>query len=1082
VVTSGLVLVEVMKSRVFFLIFFLIIAVPHVGAQTSSALSGIVHDSTGAVLPGVGIKLTNVDQGVVRTAVSNEAGVYQFSFLPSGTYDVEASLPSFKTSLRKGINIAAAQNLKLDFVLEVTAVAEDITVTANTEAVNAESAQLGAVMDSRVVVETPLAGRIFWSLPTLTAGVLPPVQGSGLGYRGGFNVAGSCEGCNNFILNGMDNNDNVKTIPNFRPSIDSIQEFNVLTGIFPAEYGYATGGQIVMTTKSGSNELHGSVYDFLRNSKILTARNFFAPPNQSPNVNRQNFGATLGGAIKKNKTFFFVSYEGLRSRNDVYDLVTVPLPAMLQGDFSSIVNVKTIKDPLTGQPFSGNKIPSDRLSPVAKALASWYPTPTRVTPFGSLPAPNYDFSARHTENYNESSVKIDHTFSEHDTGYLTANYYLNRSVEWSGSSACNSLSLPTFGCDLSYRSEVYGLTETHVFSPTLVNEARYSWSISIQPAITQKSHYNFWAPFGISPVAQTLPELPHFGFPSLSVQDYYKIDASGEFKRTDPHWQVGDSLSWTHNKHTTKFGVNWSHFASNNSNVGTNNGGLTFTNSSSGPTTGYAFADLMLGLPANTNNQPYVNKLYIRASNYSAYVQDDYKVSPNLTLNLGIRWEMNGAPHEKRGHIINFDTVRGVPIIQGNTSYLIYQSGNFTDSLQRDAAEFNPRFGLAWQPFKDGRTVVRLGAGKFLNNLSYYNGLSNIYAAYPVKYTYTSSLTAPIYLSDPFPATTASNATLTTAATGADRKFINARAYEVSLGVQRELRQGLVLDVSFLGKGERHLNQSHNINQPRPGSGTPGQVNARRPYPAWGNISYIEWDGNLNYDAMVAKLTQQYKNGLSFNISYTYAHTIDDTTAVQNPTDQLDYRTARGDSTFDIRHRLVISPVYELPFGPGKHFAATGVVSKIVGGWQLSPMFQWQTGNHLTATLNGNYSNSGGTTDRPDLVGDPNNNAPHTVQQWFNTSAFALRPASGAAGATYSFGNAGKGIIVGPSFSTLDISLVRNVQITERMKLQFRGEMFNALNHANFGLPALTANSPSFGTISSALEPRQSQFALKFIY
>jgi hypothetical protein len=440
---------------------------------------------------------------------------------------------------------------------------------------------------------------------------------------------------------------------------------------------------------------------------------------------------------------------------------------------------------------------------------------------------------------------------------------------------------------------------------------------------------------------------------------------------------------------------------------------------------------------------------------------------------------MNGAPYEKNGLIINFDRSRGVPVIQGTNPYFIYQPGNFGDSLNRDAKEFNPRFGLAWQPFKDGKTVIRLGAGRFLNNLSYYNGLSNIYAAYPVKYTFSSSLANPITLANPFPSSNGSNATLSTAASGADQNFVNARAYEVTLGVQHEFRQGLVLDVSFLGKGERHLNQSHNINQPRPGPGTPAQVNARRPYPQWGTISFTEWDGNLNYDALSAKLTQQYRNGLSFNVSYTYSHTIDDVSGV---TDQLNFATAKGDSQYDLRQRLVIGPVWELPFGPGKSWVASGVAAKIAGGWQLSPLFQYQSGNHLTPTLTGNYSNSGGTTDRPDMISDPNQNAPHTTAQWFNTSAFSLRPANGAVGATYSFGNAGKGVIVGPSMTTVDVSLTRTVQATERFKIQLRAEMFNALNHANFGFPVTQADSPNFGRIQTALDPRQSQFAVKFLF
>jgi hypothetical protein len=289
----------------------------------------------------------------------------------------------------------------------------------------------------------------------------------------------------------------------------------------------------------------------------------------------------------------------------------------------------------------------------------------------------------------------------------------------------------------------------------------------------------------------------------------------------------------------------------------------------------------------------------------------------------------------------------------------------------------------------------------------------------------------------------------------------------------------MVAEVTYLGSAGNHLRFTQNINQAPPGPGTPAQVNARRPYPAYGSISMYKWDGSSRYNSLQSRLQQRYSHGLSFLASYTYSHSIDD---INNRTNQFDPQTGRGSSTFDVRQRLALSPVYELPFGEGKSFTTTGVPSKVFGGWQVSPLFQWQTGNPLTVTLTQNYSNNGGTADRPDAIADPNKNAPHTQKKWFNTEAFILRPVNGAAGATYSFGNGGVGTVTSPGLVNLDVSVVRTFQAREGLKVQFRAELFNALNHTNYGYPNVQADNAQFGTISSALDPRQSQFALKIIF
>jgi hypothetical protein len=311
---------------------------------------------------------------------------------------------------------------------------------------------------------------------------------------------------------------------------------------------------------------------------------------------------------------------------------------------------------------------------------------------------------------------------------------------------------------------------------------------------------------------------------------------------------------------------------------------------------------------------------------------------------------------------------------------------------------------------------------------------------------------------------------------GLDVNYKSQRVYEWSLGIQRQLTNDMLMDITYFGTAGNHLQMTQNLNQPAPGPGTPAQVNARRPLPQYGTVNYSEFGGVSHYHSLVGKVTKRMGYGLSFLASYTLSKSIDD---LNGPTNQLDLRTARGPSSFDIRHRFVISPVYELPFGKGKPYVSQGFAALLAGGWQLSPLVQWQTGNPLTATYSGNYSNSGGTRDRPNVTGDPNANAPHTPDQWFDTSVFPLRAANGAAGATYSYGNEGIGVIRSPGLVQMDVSVVRNFQIRERFRLQFRAEFFNLFNHANFQFPNLNADTSAFGKITGALDPRQSQFALK---
>jgi hypothetical protein len=1068
-----------MRVRITCLFVFLLWSTLAAYAQNNASLSGTVQDTSGAVIPGAEVTLTSQAQGTVRTIITNEAGVYQFSFLPAGLYDISVSLTGFKTLTQKDISLAVAQNVRRDFKIELGSISENVTVGTFVENVNTESAEIGAIIDNTKVVEMPLNGRTFYSLATLTPGVAAPLNNQG--FRGAFSVAGACQTCNNFTLNGMDNNDPTIATPNFRPSIDAIQEFNILTGIYGAQYGLGSGGQIIVSTKSGTNEYHGSAYEFLRNSK-MDARNAFAGTGPIPAFKRNQFGGTFGGPIRKNKTFFFYSYEGLRLSQAVTQLTNVPTVAMKNGDFSALLPGKVILDPLTKAPFQNNVIPRDRLSAVGLDLMSYYPDPTYATAPGLQPNNNYLFNVPRPERYNQHSLKVDHTFTAKDSAYGTVNWYKDNSVETGTSSTCNNTTLPTFPCDLSIKNEVFGFNETHIFSPTLVNQGRIGYTYTYTPSSARNGHIDFWGKYGVQPLLVSFPGIPDKGIPTVNIPGFNAFSSSRTFVRDDPHWQFSDTLSWTRSRHTMNMGFNFLHYHTGNTDLSSQGGTLTFSNTSQGPTSGYALADWLLGYPSSTAKTPWRYRNDVNLNNAAVFLQDDWKVDNRLTLNLGLRWEVNSPLSDDNHRLTNFDPVKGVPVTQSDPAtdapLATPVVGFDHHPYHYDWKDYAPRLGFSWQPFSDGKTVLRGGAGTFFTTYSLNNALGGLFAGYPYQttFTYTSSLTAPIVLSNPF----SGSATTSNTLNGADMNFKNARTYQWSLGIQRELPGGMLADATYFASASNHLQGTQNVNQPPPGAGTPAQVNARRPYPAYGTISMYTWNRNANFESLQTKLQKRYGHGLSFLATYMFSHAIDN---AGTPPYQYDLSAQRGSASIDVRHRFVASPVYELPFGPGRTFLTTGVPGKVLGGWQLSALIQAQTGNPLTPTLSGNFSNTASTSDRPDVYGNPNTNAPHTREKWFDTSVFLpLRTASGQAGATYSFGNAGKGIIQSPGLVNTDVSIVRSFAVHEVARIQFRGEIFNVFNHVNYNFPNVQVDSPSFGTISSAQDPRVVQLALKILF
>ena len=1055
----------------FFLCYCLFAALACVAQDTTATIAGQVQDASGAGIAGARVTARNVQTGLERSMVSGESANYTLPLLPIGTYDVSAEKEGFKKLVQTGVVLQVDQHARVDFSLQVGATNDSVQVTAEVPLTQTDSSSVGSVIDNTKVVELPLNGRQFYNLALLVPGVAPPAQGSILSFRGGFNVAGASELNNNFTLNGLDNNNQLLSAPAFRPSIDAIQEFKILTGVFPAEYGRNSGSQVIVTTKSGTNGFHGTAFEFVRN-QIFDATNFFTPSNASKPVFKQNqFGGTLGGPIIRNKTFFFASYEGTRSTQQITALTNVPTPAMVSGDFSGVP--RTIIDPLTGKQFLGNIIPPSRFDPAGLFLAKLYPVPTANTPAGQLPTNNYTFSQPQVDALNLGSVRVDHQFSDKDTVNLSFNDFEDSTLT-QANTVCGSRVVPGFDCTVLLLARLGGLTETHIFSPSLINQVRFAYSEFQNPRATNDQAINFLQQFNITGTRFDGPS--RTGIPSLSVTGFAGLGEPTNFPqvRTDNTFQLADDLTFNRGKHALKFGTDLHRFQSNGTIVGNGRGSYAFSAQSSAPTTGYSLSDLLLGLPTSTARSPYSPRIYDRTGIYAGYVQDDWKITQRLTFNIGFRYEYNLPVFEKYNTLSNFNPSTGAIDIAGQGSV---PRGLWNPNYK----DLEPRFGFAYSPFSNSRTVIRGGYGLFYNApaLNTVNsGPQQSNAPYVSAQTFNSSLALPITLSNPYPAAAAGAGSLTLSAF--NRNQPDAQIQQWSFNLQQELTHSMVLEVNYQGSKGTHLPLYYNINQPPPGLGTVAQKQALRPYTQFGNINFLDPVGNSSYNGLLMKLQQRYSNGLSFLASYAWGKSIDDAagtpynvvpsrSAAENP---HDFSLERGLSGFDIRQRFVFSPVYELPLGPGrKYLASNRYAGWVVGGWELSGILSLQTGRPFTVLVSTDNANVLGSVDRPNVIGDANNGA-KTVQQWFNVNAFQLAPAG-------TFGNEGRNNVIGPGLKNLDVSLSRVFRVTETLSVQFRAESFNVVNHPNFDQPQQTFGVAGFGSITMAEAPRQIQFAAK---
>ena len=1038
-----------------------------VGQGATASIVGRVSDSSGAVLPGVTITATNEGTGLRREAITNESGNYTIPLLPIGAYTAESQLSGFRTEIRRGVVLNVDARVRLDLTLQVGQMTENVQVTGESPLVQTEDSAVGFVVDNKKIVELPLNGRKFEQLVQLVPGAVQAAEGSLNANRGLFSIAGQPEVSSSFLLDGVDNIDPVVRIYAYRPSIDLIQEFKVQTSTYSAEFGRNSGAVVNVTTKSGTNEFHGSAWEFHRNA-ALNAKNFFdSPMDKIPHLVKNQFGVSMGGPIKQNKTFFFGLYEGQRSREAASRVASVPSLAWRRGDFSGLS--QPIIDPGTGQAFSGNIIPIARFNPNSLAILNYirkdgklsFPEPNR----GLLPnvsVSNYLGNPVTQDDINDFSGKIDHEFTLALRLSGRASYTRNPIFDPYGDQIQSDPTRRVDGYPTSsnqYRTQI-GLNLSWVRSTATVVDLRAGYSRLNQP----------YKPLELGPNEIQAFPTQRLAFIPINIQGLDQIGRGGGFDRAVNTYNYVFSLVHTRGNHAMKFGADFRRYLFNFYTGGPPS--INFNSVNRPGHTGFAFADFLLGLPDQTSIGLGDPAGHPRKFEMAYYFQNDWKLTPKITLNLGLRYEFYKRITERDNRMSGWDLATNSVIIAG-------QNGETSSLVHGDHNNFAPRFGFAYRPFGGSATVLKGGIGVFYDNDERHN--ADIINNYPrvVNQTFDDQLFRLSFTpAGAFPQEAARVAS-TVNINARDRNFPDTYSYQYNFGIQHQVLGGVLVDLTYVGSTSRRLIRTRDINQPRIVNG----VALPRPYAGFARINYTEWTANSNYNSLQSRIEKRFAQGVTFISSYTFGKSIDDkggqgAASSGTPQDSYDLRAERGISDFDVKHVYRFSWVTELPVGAGRRFMGnlSGPAEFLIGGWQLSGVFSAQSGRPFTPRLTGNNSGSFAGADRPDLIGDPKLSNPDPNTGWVNAAAFRTP-------APLTFGNSGRNIVLSDGLQSVDLTLGKVFKTTETTRLEFRSEFFNVLNHPNFGLPNATVNSPQFGTVGrTSTTSRQIQFGVRFQY
>jgi hypothetical protein len=1092
-------------------------------AQTLGTITGEVKDSTGGSVPGATVTAQNVATNAVRTQVTNEAGAYTFPAMPPGMYQVKAELQGFKT-VQNAVELHVEETVRVDFSLEVGTLTETTEVSAAVTMISTSNATVGTVIENRRIVELPLNGRSFISLialsPNVSAGFAGPGQAND--RQGGsrasqqISISGQRREFNYYTLDGVDNTDVNFNTYIFLPSIDALEEFKVQTGIYSAEFGRAAG-QVNVVTKSGSNAFHGTVFEFHRNDKFdarpyaFTEAQAAAP--KAP-FKWHQFGYTAAGPVLKNRVFFMSNYEGYIDRRTSFNNFNLPTAAMRTGDFSAVAT--PLIDPSTCtvsgaartcQTFPGNVIPANRIHPISQKLLEFYPEPnTSGTNF------NYLSEQKRTIDRKQYTQRMDFVQNAASTWMGRYSYGHDDEVQpalrLNGSKLLNTVHQVMVG-------------NTRTISPTVLNEFRFGFNSFFNTLGRELAFVrDVVSELGISGVTPGSEE--SWGIPSIGISGYngFGDSTEGPYTNRNKVFEFTDNLSWIRGTHSFKLGgmIRIDHF----NQVGNqfSRGAFNFDGRATGSLTGAStpgaasFADFLLGYQRQSESAVALANIKFRSVSQAYYFNDTWRMNRNMTLDYGLRYEYTPPWLDKGGTLINAhlpfrDT--GLPVadqsrhpvlvrigtgdfyeglnVRFNPNIQVARDGRLGDRLvDDDKLNFAPRVGWAWTP--SDAWSVRAGTGIFYMQDTGNPRFDMARNAVGRRQDTADPLLANLNWNAPFAGSGTNPCGVQPPLVCISQHYVLGNEYDRKtpymiqyvFNVQRQLDRATSVEIGYLGSRSKRLERMFDANEVTPGPGSP---QTRRPYPEFTKIQEIGNVAEAKYNSMALKLTRRFNEGLSVLFGYTLSESTDNGSGIRVlngdalfPQDSRCFDCEWGPSIFDVRHRLVTSVLYELPFGGDKPFLRDGVGAAILGGWQVSAIVNKSSGFPRDPAAGSDIPNTGALTYRPNLVPgqDPNDGA-KTPQQWFNTAAFVLP-------AQFTYGNAGRNIVMGPGIFNTDLSLMRTVRVGGSKSLQVRLEAFNLFNKPVWGDPNMSMANPAlFGTINTTRSPmRELQIGAKFAF
>jgi hypothetical protein len=1037
--------------------------------SVDTGILGTISDSSGAVIAGATVNITHSATGTVHTVVTGGNGAYEVRYLVPGEYVVDVRQAGFRSERSSSITLRIGQMARVNFTIQVGEISEQVQVTAQGVLLETQNGVVGGVVSGERIVNLPLNGRNFVQLGDLTPGVITATSSTSSTFR----ANGARVYYQQASFDGVTVIDNRNNQVAMYPTMDAVQEFKVQTADYSAEYGGHAGANVQLQFRSGTNVFHGELFEFLRNN-IFDARNFFSPaPNPKPTLRRNQFGGIADGPIIHNKTFFMASYEGTRERRQTAGTTSVLTQAQRQGDFSGS---GAITDPLSGAPFANNLIPQSRLDPVSVNIINKYMPLPNLT--GAI---NYAGASRSSITQDQYIGRIDHTFGPKDQVF--GHYFYH-----GGNYPSVSIN-PNFPAENYFRNQSVAFQYLHTFSAMTLNEFRFGYAKGTNISLSPRRNSTFTPEsslgiFGMKVGGLNGPATPpmNIGFPRIAISGYVNMgDTSGGYaidRSVSP--QFVDNVSLIRGAHGLKTGVDIRPLSDDATTVNSAWGQIAFTPD----ITGNAAAAYMLGFPKTDSTPEGLTVSAVHQWRSAFYFQDDWRVNSRLTLNLGVRYDLNLLPQETNGvsRTLRFD--------MGPQPVLWPAPGQVVDLYIMKHKNIAPRFGFAYR-LRD-TWALRGGYGIFTMTANF-NQTNTLQLNAPnasIQVTNTN-LNPVATIQNPFPASLVpANPIYNVLSAEVDRNHKNGYYQTWNISVGKEISHSDMLEVRYLGAKGTHLDTAiENFNSPDPDPNAT-TIQSRRPYPQFGRIRLWDSDGNSNYNSLQAHFEHRLNRGLSMTIAYTLSHLIDDQGGALNGTRAVSQNprcvrcNMRADSLDDQRHSLVTGYVWEIPFGS----SLKGLPGGVLKGWMLGGILTLRRGSPISISQSGDNLNidpAGPATGsysyneiRPDNVPGLSPTLPsseRSVKRWFNTAAFTR--------ALVTYGTSPRDPVVGPGISTLDMSVSKSFRFREKQQIQFRWEAFNSLNKPQFGNPGGVLGMSSYGVITgTSKNNREMQLALKYMF